>query len=72
MWGIESPVIVFLDDTLIGGAKEFIDWAGNNYMYSDYRPASLYINLAEEAFKTHLSSKKVVVYCIRLYIDLIK
>jgi peptidyl-prolyl cis-trans isomerase-like 6 len=61
MWVFDDKALTFANSILIGGSKELLQWAEEEHSYENFRPHPLYVTLAEEAYKTHLLSKKVTV-----------
>ncbi|KAL3882633.1 hypothetical protein ACJMK2_028957 [Sinanodonta woodiana] len=57
-WAFNEKAICFANGKLIGGPDDFVSWAQENYNYEEYRPDALYETLREEAYKSHLNSKK--------------
>jgi hypothetical protein len=52
-------VMIFCDTELIGGAKEFLNWASQEYNFVDFRNEDLYETLRREEYALHLQSTKV-------------
>lgn len=59
VWVFKDKAITFANDVLIGGPQEFMQWAEDEHNYTNFRPLQLFTTLAEEAYKTHLNSRKV-------------
>ena len=59
MWAFDEKAITFVNGVLIGGPKEFLQWAETKHCYENFRPLPLYVTLAEEAYKAYLNSKPV-------------
>lgn len=49
----------FLNDAHIGGHKELLQWALEEYCYEDFRPESLYSAMAEEAYADYFMNSEV-------------
>jgi len=60
-WGFKEKAITFANNTLVGGPQEFMQWAEDEHNYTNFRPLQLYTTLAEEAYKTYLNSRKVII-----------
>ncbi len=60
-WVFEDKAVIFVADRLIGGPKDFLQWAEEEHNYENFRPLPLYHTLAEEAYKNYLNSKKVTI-----------
>ena len=58
-WVFEDKAITFVNGYLVGGPHDFIKWAQETHNWEDFRPMPLYETLAEEAYKTYISSQKV-------------
>jgi peptidyl-prolyl cis-trans isomerase-like 6 len=58
MWVFDDKAMAFANDALIGSPQVFLRWAEQEHNYENFRPLPLYITLAEEAYNTHLASKK--------------
>lgn len=54
MWGFRENVLTFVDNELIGGHEEFLEWAEQNYDYKDFRPLPLWHALMKESYKNYL------------------
>ena len=61
MWVFNEKVIAYVNGTLIGGPKQFLEWAEQEHNYENFRPLSLYETLAEKAYITHMNDTKVYI-----------
>ncbi|KAI0221765.1 putative inactive peptidyl-prolyl cis-trans isomerase-like 6 [Lamellibrachia satsuma] len=58
MWQFNESTLVYVDDLLIGGPKEFIQWAEEEHGYENFRPVALYTTIAEQEYKNFLNNKR--------------
>lgn len=58
-WSFDEPIMVFLDNKLIGGTKTFLNWAVEEYNYEDFRNKDLYETLRSEEYANYLKSTNV-------------
>lgn len=63
VWAFKDKAIAFANNVLIGGPQELMQWAEEEHNYANFRPLQLYTTLAEEAYKTHLNTRKVSMTC---------
>ena len=61
MWVFNDKAMAFANNVIIGGPQEFLQYAEREHAYENFRPLPLYVTLAEEAYKTHLISRKVCI-----------
>ena len=59
MWKFAEKAIIFVNGDVIGGQKEFINWAKDRYNFQDFRPLSLYAIIAMEDYKQHMNYQNV-------------
>lgn len=59
LWSFEDKALVFVNDEVLGGPKEFISWAEETDCYENFRPIALYEVLAQESYKNFIESKNV-------------
>jgi len=67
MWKFSESTLVYVDDQLIGGPKEFIEWAEEEHGYENFRPVALYTTIAEQEYKNFLNHKHVIFTTLHLF-----
>ena len=67
MWKFSESTLVYVDDQLIGGPKEFIEWAEEEHGYENFRPVALYTTIAEQEYKNFLNHKHVIFHTLCLF-----
>ena len=75
MWLFNDNAVVFCNDVVIGGPKDFLQWAEREHGYQSFQPLPLYTTLADESYKSHFMSQKVsyvanrcmIIFSIDLY-----
>lgn len=56
LWAFTDPVIVYLEDELLGDSKSFLTWAVQEYNYEDFRNEILYETLRKESYSNHITN----------------
>lgn len=56
LWAFTDPVIVYLEDELIGDSKTFINWAIQEHNFEDFRNETLYETLRKEAYSEYITN----------------
>ena len=59
-WHFDDVVMVFVDNSLLGGTNAFIQWAVDNYNFEDFRNNDLYEIHKNEAYANFLESTNVI------------
>jgi len=60
VWGFTDKVITFLNDHLIGGLKEFLNWSIENFNFEDFRNETLYETLKREEYALYFKNSNVI------------
>lgn len=54
VWQFDGPLMVYLNDRLIGDEKELARWAHELWGFTLHRPHALNLALAEDYYSSHL------------------